>query len=184
MNFLNMSFHNGTTRFVVTIPWLGIALKFAHIHPIKALETLVWMAEHSSQKLNFREGLSDSDSEPGSFRYQFRGIYCNLREHRFYRSSRNPFLWPTLFSFFGLINIQPFAEKQPLVSNDFKLWKFVYKITGNAGLRDGHTLSEENNFAIDVNNFLRILDYGSVAGQEVISNHGHQLYIESRQLFS
>ncbi len=135
MNPKIMSFHNGTTRFVVAIPCLNVALKIAHVHPLHAIKTLVWMvgiarkARKTNTPLTFIRVLKWTDEQSLSLRWQFRGIYCNLREYRFFRSSGNPLLWPTVFSFFGLVNIQPFAYHQPPETTDNKLWKFVLDVT-------------------------------------------------------
>jgi hypothetical protein len=186
MNFLNMSFYNGTTRFVVTIPCLNIALKIAHIHPIRALQTLLWITENSMIRKRpdwLKDALAWSDEMELSLRWQFRGIYCNLREYRFFKRTMNPFLWPTVFSLFGLINIQPLARIQPLEKYPSKMWSWVKETTKSTACDDGHTFSEEDNYAIDSEGHLRILDYGSVRGQKVILKYGRELYAKSRGLF-
>ena len=189
MNFLNMSFHNGTTRFVVTIPCLNIALKFAHIHPIRFLKTLLWLAEtHIGASKENNKGickklLFDSDEISLSPRWQFRGIYCNLREQRFFKQSKNPFLWPTIFSLFGLVNIQPLAKIKLPQTPDYKLWIFMRQMTNKEVWKENHTFSEEVNYTTDCDGHLRILDYANTRAQKVISKYGEQLYIKSRGLF-
>lgn len=186
MNFLNLSFYNGITRFVITIPCLGWAIKIAKINPLQAIKTVIWNAETAIQGGDageFGRLMGYTDAVWHSVRWQFRGIYCNLREHRFYKKSRNPFLWPTIFSFFGLINIQPLAKRQPEETADFKLWRFVLKVSENQAWEDNHTFCEEDNYAIDEQGHLRILDYGSIRSQKMISVYGPALYAQSRQLF-
>src|SRR4051812_33215842 len=117
MNFLKMSFYKGATRFVVVFPKLNIVLKIAHIHPLRALRVFVSTAHDAIRNggwSEFKRRISYEDGVYHSFLWQFRGIYCNLREYRFFRETRNPFLWPTTFSLYGIVNIQPFAEKQPI----------------------------------------------------------------------
>ncbi len=46
-----------------------------------------------------------------------------------------------------------------------------------------HTLSEEKNYAIDPQGYLRLIDYGSSKGQKVIAEYGQKLYEQSRNLF-
>jgi hypothetical protein len=184
-----MSFYNGTTRFVVTIPCLNIALKIAHVHPIRFLQTLLWLAEtHMSASKENRNGickklLMSSDEISLSPRWQFRGIYCNLREYWFYRRTANPFLWPTTFSLLGLVNVQPLAKVRLLQTKDFRLWSFVCKVTKDEVWQDNHTFSEEVNYTTDSEGHLRMLDYGSRRGQRVILKYGRDIYTQSRGLF-
>jgi hypothetical protein len=142
------------------------------------------MGENRGNTLTFKKMLGWSDNISLSIRYQFRGVYCNLREYRFYKDSRNPFLWPTLFSLFGLVNIQPYARND--LSNDqhSRLWRFISEVTNEKATKDKHTFNEKENFVIDGNGYLRMLDYGSTESQEIIREFGHRLYTESRQLFS
>ncbi len=186
MNLKKISFHNGTTRFVIAIPCAGIALKIAQINPLQALRSIVRSAELAVENNNskiFIKDLKMSDEVGWSFRGQFRGIYANLREYRFYKKTRNQFLWPTFFSLFGLINIQPLAPRQPEEKLNNGVWMFVLNVVGKDAYKDGHTLSEEANFAVDNNGHLRILDYGGARGQKIITEHGAKLYTQSRFLF-
>jgi hypothetical protein len=41
-----------------------------------------------------------------SFKHLFAGVFANLEERRFYRANPHLHLAPTMFTFFGLVNVQ------------------------------------------------------------------------------
>ena len=53
------------------------------------------------------------------------GIMANLQEWKFYRENKNPFCIPTLFSFFGLFNIQKKGEKIDFWGRN-EMWSYIY----------------------------------------------------------
>ena len=144
---------SGRTRWVVALPSLGIVLKFAI----------------------FRWCRFPGQTWPQTFSD---GWLANLRERRFYRRTHHPFCWPTWFSLFGLVNIQPMASSMPVRFS----WRFFlaffpdYQTFEDALWPDHHAFNDRVNFCIDDEGYIRMLDYGSAAAGEVIKTHGHLLH--------
>lgn len=105
-------------------------------------------------------------------RYLFKGIVNNWREFRFYGKTRHPFLQPTCFSVFGLLNIQRAGKVCILKPHD--LWCQLYEITGGATIKDIHHFGNPDNFCFQNGN-LNILDYGGLKTQEIIKEHGEKI---------
>jgi queuine/archaeosine tRNA-ribosyltransferase len=93
----------------------------------------------------------------------------NWNEYRFWRKTRNRFLWPTQFSLFGLFNIQRLGE-QVLLSND-EIRNRLETETWDAQ-EDGHCFYNRDNYTVTEDGKLRLLDYGSEGSQNVVTKHG------------
>jgi hypothetical protein len=182
----NTRFHRGTSRYVLVIPFLKIVIKFAVLPtPYAVIRSLLHVLESGIEHNTLGSGrgiLLGSVDRYFSLRWQmFRGIAANWREYKFYKNSKNPFLWPTNYSWFGLINIQPMATCHP--SYQAEIWLLVQKVAGERAWDDNHGFSGHQNYTVDDSNHLRILDYASPRGQAVITDFGEQIYTQSRAIF-
>ncbi len=90
----------------------------------------------------------------------FGGFMANWNEFIFFVKTRNKFLLPTYFSFFGLINIQKKGNVLNWKDGDF----FVF-LQNNSKIKDqifvdAHSFDNPQNFYLD-NGKLKMIDYGS-----------------------
>lgn len=99
----------------------------------------------------------------------FGGLDANWGEFLFYWQTRNPFVQPTYFSFFGLFNVQRAGEPCLLKRED--LWYQLYQLTRDRDFDNSHHFDNLRNFCFS-NGKLRMLDYGSRKSREVIARHG------------
>lgn len=160
----------GSTRIVLIIgPW---AVKIAIINPIKALKIAWQDIKHGKPtkiiKASYQHWCSVNH-------YLFRGIIANLLERRFYRRTKNTFLVPTWFSFFGLINIQP-AGKSPNFKNTHFIMNYIGDISGRPRIffENNHTLGLADNFCI-IGGRLQICDYGDKSFQSFLEEWGERI---------
>jgi hypothetical protein len=100
------------------------------------------------------------------------GLNANWREYCFYKRSRNPFVWPTAFSFFGIINVQRIGTKCGYTTTE--VWKTLYRIAGNDLFADNHCFANSDNFCVSKDKKLRLLDYASEGSQKVVLQYGEQ----------
>lgn len=166
----------GRNRFVVIVPRLGIAIKFAKINVFKALKKLLLnplKAEKGRKLARLKFQLFNSDFQAfKNFRYYlFRGIRNNLNERKFYQQTKHPILQPTYFSFFGLFNIQK-ASKVPLKNGEGSCWQFFVLVKINNGY---HTFQNPDNFCLEKNR-IAILDYGDLNVQKTLLQFGDVFY--------
>lgn len=141
-----MKIKYGTSRVVVLLPFLGLALKFPRVYTIMMLRNLYF----GYIKRRFWKGLFLflTSKGLGSFSYfMLNGIGSNLSEFWFYLKTRNKFAWPTYFSFFGLVNIQRLGTNP----NFWDINQIYFIISNVAGrdVKDGHTFTESNNYILD-----------------------------------
>jgi len=104
-----MAFKYGAVRWVFLIgPY---AIKVARIRP---LHPFIRLYQHFRAGV-VRKELAKFDSMPAraGLKYLLGGILANLAEYRLYRRFGNQRLIPTLFTFFGLVNIQVRGEPVP-----------------------------------------------------------------------
>lgn len=98
------------------------------------------------------------------------GILDNWREFLFFRRTHHPFLRPTYFSLFGLLNLQRAGKSVQLSQPEF--WAQIHALLrSNAAWEDIHHFSNPDNFCID-NGQLQILDYGSLLTQKAVRENG------------
>lgn len=170
-----MKIAKGKLRFVVALPSLGIAIKFPRIYFLRMFYQLLRDVLFLSWVRVYRMACFGIDS-PAVWGYRkmlFAGIRTNWREFRFFRTTRNPFCQPTYFSFFGLLNIQKFAET-PCNLHWRVLAVQIYEITNELSRMDGHHFEFQENFCFEGGK-LRILDYGSPKTQLVIVAFGEKI---------
>ncbi len=164
----------GTSRIVLLIPQLGVALKFPRLY---IREMLVEVYFGYLKRRRFKELWSFMKASPdtiGSFRYLiFHGLLCNLSEFWFYVKTRNTLAWPTYFSFFGICNIQKLGKIPPFD----EAW-FIYNLIlsiGRGDIRDNHCFSNVSNFTISKDDGLYFLDYASPNCQLVMQKYEDEL---------
>jgi len=104
------------------------------------------------------------------------GIMANLQESSFYRQTKNPFVMPTYFSFFGLFNIQKKGEEITFWKDE-EIWFFVVKNIKNYHqiFIDAHVFADIRNFVLDDNGLLKLIDYGSRYAVEFLKINGKNL---------
>lgn len=159
----------GSWRTVVLIPKLGIAVKFPKIRIDSVVKEIKWMVKEKRWKLLWWF-CTDKAKEPMLMKgLLLHGIMTNQSEYRFWRKTKNRFLWPTRFSFFGFFNIQRLG-KQVLLSNE-DVWEKLTNITAEVCI-DKHCFRNRDNFTLTKDGKLRLLDYGSIKSQKVVTKHG------------
>jgi len=168
-----MKIKKGRDKLVFVFPQLGIAIKFARIHLLRAFITFFGDMIHLNFKWTYRRmnmsiDLRDFEGYPNLL---LCGIVNNWREFRFFYKTKHPFLQPTYFSFLGLFNIQKVSKICLVEQNSFKVQ--IRKITNNEAGYDHH-FSNPANFCFD-NGKLKIFDYGNKEVQETIINYGSKI---------
>lgn len=109
----------------------------------------------------------------------FKGIMDNWIEYSFYRKSRSIVLMPTVFSLFGLFNVQKrgedivFKESRQRIS----FWEKISQLTNKEARVDLHMFSSPRNYCKE-NGRLMLMDYGSRDAREVIEKYGEKIYNE------
>lgn len=176
-----MKFKKGHYRFVFVFPSLGIAIKFPIIRLWCLVKNIVYLTVRMRWESLWREMSSSIDFDFGLKGLLFRGIVDNWREFLFFRKTRNIFLQPTYFSFFGLLNIQKTSE--PCMLNYVDLWCQLYELTGGKVFDDSHHFENPDNFCF-ANGKLMILDYGSKGTHGVINEFGAKIFESFDPAFS
>lgn len=74
-------------------------------------------------------------------RFLFKGFFDNWLEFYYYQKIKSPFLQPTYFSLFGLMNIQKTGTK-PNISPDNFLYQLL-EITNGEIIVDGHVFENQ-----------------------------------------
>jgi hypothetical protein len=145
-------------------------LKFARIRLRDTIKTLRYGYEMGRliKYLNYSIDVYVSPK-----RTLFLGIRDNWQEFVFYVFNRSPFLAPTYFSLFGLLNVQKRGEKPKI--KDVDLWCQLCDMTNKAVHVDGHSFSNSHNFC-ECDGHLMIVDYGDPRIHGVLKKHGEKIY--------
>ena len=185
----------GISRIVILIPRLGIVLKIARCNPLRAVKLILMaislfpsdLGKKSyvmspakfwfyKRKYHFKHGIFgplDFRAEHSLLYLLLRGVVANTSEFIFYlRNRNNPFLIPTYFSLFGIINIQP-LQRDVCTSKD-KVFQHLAKFTEfNELFKYGpHTFAEQSNFCVNKEGKLCVLDYAGTGAQKMIKKYG------------
>ncbi len=166
----------GTSRVVIALPQYSIAIKLPIIRVVRALRHLPGYIKrfHVWKRASLES--STVVTPPGLV---LKGIVQNLGERRFYKRTKHPLLQPTLFSFFGLLNIQRYGV--PLEGMGLQIADTIWKISNYDDERvgeDSHHFTSSKNFTKDETGKIRMLDYGFKKTQEVINLYGKRLHDE------
>ena len=170
-----MIIHKGSDRVVLAFPNQGFVIKVPLIKIFRAVHYFCgdfFARKWSSLRKRFIHPIRMQYSIPGLV---FRGIFANWNEFLLYQQTKNPFLQPTYFSFFGLFNIQ--KHNEPYKDGEL-LRKEIYRIIGWRGFKlDMHHLVNPRNFTLEKGR-LRILDYGSKSTRTLIEEFGKRIHEE------
>lgn len=170
-----MKFKKGKDRLVSIFPALGIAIKFPIIRFLAVIRASCRQIRNGDWKLLRKSWSFSVKSQRGLKGVLLRGLLANWREYRFYQRTKNPFLQPTYFSFYGLVNVQQVGE--PCLIRDQDLWRQLLDLTMNEVWADAHHFSNPENFCF-YKGKLRMHDYGSSACQTVIERYGEKIFYE------
>jgi hypothetical protein len=172
-----MYFVRGKDRLVLAFPALGIVIKFPMIHLWRIILSIIGCVKDSDWKRLGVFFLKWNPEHPIVFSgLIFKGVLANRRERTFWKQTHHPFLQPTIFSFFGLFNLQMYAN--PYRCNCYlDLWDQIRRITEGKAYANPHQFSEPENFCV-VEGKLRILDYGGKGGPPVILKYGQKIQDE------
>jgi hypothetical protein len=168
----------GEDRIVIAFPRLGFVLKVARLS-ISKLANLF----KDVKRFYFGKTVMTLQGKINHLRYlieyfYLRGIYANLKEGQTWKRTKNPFLWPTWFSFFGLVNICPYAERV-LTEEEYDNSDLLKQISFFSGYRwqiSPHTFEMAYNFCVDEFGKVKMLDYGFENSEIFITYCGQNLY--------
>ncbi len=166
-----MPIKKGADRVVVLLPALGLVVKLPIIRVVRFLHSFAGCFKDRRFVL---KRLWMGVETPVSYHFGFRGmlfkgLHANWCEFWFYWRTRNAFLQPTYFSFFGLLNIQQMGE--PCLLDDVDVWSQLSGLTKRDVWKDSHHFANASNFGF-WNGKFRMFDYGSKASREVAALHG------------
>lgn len=180
-----MEIYHGSNRIVLAFPLLGIAIKIARIKPKEAWRSFWYDLKGYFEGRYAFSGVVkclyyqifefQAEGADTIKRALFLGILDNIREFILFWKTRNPFLQPTWFSLFGLINIQTYGR--PCDASYGDLYDIMYHLSERAIAEDGHHFNKASNFTLH-NGHLRILDYGGILIKDIIIRHGQKFWEE------
>ena len=169
-----MKFKKGRNRIVLVLPLLGIAVKLPIVHFFTVTASLAKRIVHLDFKIIriLMRVSPDCDGFIGYRNLLFGGTLTNWREFLFFYKTKNPFLQPTYFSLFGLINIQKLGQLCTMEQRTFQ--SQLRDVTNDGVGWDDHHFINPDNFCFS-NGKLRILDYGSKITQETVILYGAKI---------
>lgn len=166
----------GSNRIALDLVRFGFVVKLPIVHGILFLKSL--LSFRGMATTSFRRWACypmDGGGFWGLKRILFKGIADNWREFQFSLISTHPFAQPTLFSFFGLLNIQKRGDVPVM---DY--WKFRRELEHLVGQElfylDSHHMASMDNFCVHKGR-LRMVDYGSPNTRTVIRERGMCVYL-------
>lgn len=168
-----MQIKSGKARIVLLLPRLGVAVKFPRISILRVLKYLWSLRKKNTLKHSLWFFTAPVTTWGGLRHSLFAGIVQNRSEYRFYRDTQNAFAWPTTFSLWGLVNVQPLGVLPPQ-KRERDIWMDVVNIAG-ADLEDMHCFAYHGNYCLDAQGSLYLLDYASENSQVVLRLYGEQL---------
>jgi len=180
----------GREKIVLLMPKLGIVVKLPRIRFVGVIKSVI----HNLLKgdwLRLKTHFKRAPTIP-EFSYWYpilSGIVTNFSEFWYYATTWNPFLQPTYFSLFGLINIQRYGEPCTMPQQEFR--NELERIVGQKYMWDSHHFINPANFCLTVGKMrekdseisrvrLRMHDYGTPRSQAVVTICGYYIYREFR----
>lgn len=159
----------GKSRVVWVLPCLGLVVKW----PVIQWRKVCWGISRTFNSCpgNRIKGILNSFRKEREDYQEFflSGFVRNWQEFRFWHKTRHPFIAPTYFSFFGLFNLQKFAERCPMDID--ALWRLAFMASHCEILEDGHHFENPTNFG-SIDKSVYLLDYGESVTQEIITEYG------------
>lgn len=154
------------SRWVFVFPRLGVVVKVPRVYWKKGWKGFVYW--YKSEGLKCSLSLTE-DELTGCRNLWTKGLRDNWKEFVFFIKYRKPFLQPTFFSLFGLVNIQKYGQ---IISRkkarEIKLHHQFWVLTEREFLDDSHHFVNSANFCISEDGHLRIVDYGSPATRTIL----------------
>lgn len=169
-----MQIKKGKNRIALIFPSLEIAVKIPIIRFFLAARPFfryAFRAEHRGVLRGFILRPTDTPAVASLRSFLFKGIQENWAEFLFFQKTKNPFLQPTYYSFFGLLNFQACGEDHPLPG---KFFHKLYVLTRGKIYEDPHHFANERNFCF-YQGSLRMIDYGSRRSHGVIELYGAKI---------
>lgn len=161
------------SRFVVLVPRLGISIKLPRIHTREILTELKILI----RRKQWRElciFLFSSVYQTNSLsNLLFRGVLANQSEFEFYYETRNPFVWPTYYSLWGILNIQGIGrniERAEMI----EVFKIVIETSGDE-IEDWHIFVNEENYRLSSEGKIYLAHYATQNCQHVLAKYGTEL---------
>lgn len=141
--------------------------KMENVEDLKKRSELMQIKLYPKKKYEIKDTIEN---------YLLGGIMENLQEWKYYRKNKNIFTAPTIFSFFGLINVQKRGDRITFW-NTVQVWKYILGNSQNEHqpFCGFHTFFNVNNFGL-FNGHLKIVDYGSRHIEEFLNLNGEKLY--------
>lgn len=172
-----IQFHCGRWRWVIALPPLGIVLKFPRFHPLEWLFHL-----YLYRKIRWKVWCaSELNAQSAFYRYSIGGLSDNFGEWLFYLRHPHPFLQPTYFSLFGLMNVQRYGAPLDEVHERENQRMYRWSLMTDFGVsKDNHTFGSNKNFCLDHDGNIHILDYGQKRTQRVLLRWADSLCIGFR----
>jgi len=165
---MEIEIKKGTWRYVILLPFLGIAIKLPRIYLTEAWDVIIftlgckgwWRIEL------FKNDVYTYSSLKG---WLFKGMVNNWLEYKFYIQTKHPFCVPTYLSLLGLINIQ-----RLVTISQFDDLDLGYQLKLILGKADVHHWGNPSNFTFETGR-LQILDYGDPEVQAAIRKYGQKI---------
>ena len=98
------------------------------------------------------------------------GVSANRLEAKYYKETKFKILIPTIFSLWGLVNIQ--YRGKPV--DDKTITHKVYNASKGSSAGDGHCFNDLDNYAL-WNGGVRLVDYGSITTQAILSQYSEEI---------
>jgi hypothetical protein len=175
----------GQDRIVILLPLIGLVVKLPRIRLLAIIREVYRFSVRSlfgkKKEFNrvlltkfFTRSIAASQAFLGFRALLLSGLITNWSEFIFYVKTRNSFLQPTYFSFFGLLNIQRLGKSLQLTIEEFEP-QMVEFINYENYQADSHHFTKRNNFCGHQGK-LRILDYGSKVTQKIVRKFGEKIH--------
>lgn len=161
-----MEIKKGQNRVVLIFPKLKIAIKFPLVRFYLTIKELFC---YKNDWDLLRKRCTWPIEAPGFKRFLLGGAYANWNEFYFYLKTRHPFIQPTYFSLFGLLNVQMYDE--PCRAEWTNFFTQLDELTDRKASEDPHHFANPRNFCLH-DGKLRMLDYGGRKARDVITRYG------------
>lgn len=178
----------GSDRIVFVLPKLGFVIKLPIFHLFEIIEHHYYLIKDRNKyiKGGFNKLFKRYFKTSMGYRMGFKGavlggMHANWLEYLFWKRTRNPFLRPTYFSLFGLINIQKYGNLCRLDEIDFLIQLRI--LTKDKIYDNPHHFSNPGNYVLE-NKKLQITDYGSRRDYGVIVRYGKKIVAEFNPSYS
>ncbi len=168
----------GFSRIVFCFPSLGIVVKIPRPRIWAFLETTKNTLVSTIRRRHLKEikwafWLNKENDTYGNIRHTIlNGTYHNWKEATLWNETHSPFLEPTFFSFFGLINIQKYGENPKEEIGPF--WCQIMDLSEGKAWSNGHHFSNPDNYSLR-DGKLRMVDYGDRGVKDVVVEYGEKI---------